>query len=443
MSATAQSSRCSGGKTSPRLRARSVLGASLAAGYLALAGYGNCRAELLADANAALEKLPFVPIPEVATDPNSGTTAGFLPVVMFPDASGDVRHILAPDVTYNDVLGAGGEFRLFNYPSADSKWYVVAGGAQTIYREVDLEYATGLSRQSLLSFEGRFYFARDPSRRFFGIGNHASHDDQSNYTLEQVRGEALLGFNLTPKIQLALAGRPRRIRIRRGAFTDVPFTGDRFPALEGLEGGTDALTRFIASYDVRDSIQLPTTGGLVAVFVGGADRRLGSSVSYATFGADARHYLPLASRLTLATHAHLHYVTGAGRLPFWTLGELGGQTTDESSAFGLPLGSGATWRGGGAGRFVDRNVLALNVELRIRLFEIAIAGARVTIEPAPFVDLGRVFGRLGENPLRVDDLHPAGGIGFRALVAPFVVGYVDVGYGPNGAEFFSGINYPF
>ena len=80
---------------------------------------------------------------------------------------------------------------------------------------------------------------------------------------------------------------------------------------------------------------------------------------------------------------------------------------------------------------------------RIRLFEVAIAGAQVTIEPAPFIDLGRVFGRIGDNPIRVDDLHPAGGVALRALVAPFVVGYVDVGYGPDGVEFFTGINYPF
>jgi hypothetical protein len=125
------------------------------------------------------------------------------------------------------------------------------------------------------------------------------------------------------------------------------------------------------------------------------------------------------------------------------LSELGGVTTDETSAFGMPLGRGETWRGGGLGRYVDRNLFATTLELRIRLFELTIAGARVTLEPAPFVDLGRVFARISDNPLRIDDLHPAGGIGFRALVRPFVVGYVDVGFGALGAEVFSGINYPF
>ena len=43
----------------------------------------------------------------------------------------------------------------------------------------------------------------------------------------------------------------------------------------------------------------------------------------------------------------------------------------------------------------------------------------------------------------VTDLHPVGGMGFRGIAEPFVVGYVDVGWGGEGAAVFSGINYPF
>jgi len=209
----------------------------------------NARAGLLDSVSGTLEKLPFIPIPEIATDPNSGTTVGLMPVKLFENANGDVQHVLEPDLNYNKVLGVGGEFRLFNYPSADSEWYVVAGGSEKIDREVDLDYATGLTRNHLLSFEARFYFARDSSRRFFGIGNGSASHDESNYTLEQIRGEGVLALNIAPRVQIALEARPRKIRILHGAFTDAPFTGDAFPTLEGLQGGTDALTRLIASYD--------------------------------------------------------------------------------------------------------------------------------------------------------------------------------------------------
>src|SRR5690242_8569144 len=57
-------------------------------------------------------KSPFIPIPEIGTDPNSGTTYGILPVFLTTE-NGVVSRILAPDVTFNSDLGYGGNFRLF------------------------------------------------------------------------------------------------------------------------------------------------------------------------------------------------------------------------------------------------------------------------------------------------------------------------------------------
>ena len=51
---------------------------------------------------------PFIPIPEIATDPNGGTTVGLLPVMLFTDARQQIRQILAPDLTHNSSLGVGG-----------------------------------------------------------------------------------------------------------------------------------------------------------------------------------------------------------------------------------------------------------------------------------------------------------------------------------------------
>jgi len=181
----------------------------------------------------------------------------------------------------------------------------------------------------------------------------------------------------------------------------------------------------------------------LALSGGFADRRLGSSFSYGTFSLEVRRFVPFGTRFTLAAHFHLRYVTSGAGTPFWLLSSLGGETGVNKSALGLPLGTAETWRGGGAGRFVDRNLAAANVELRIRTFELSVSGAHVILELAPFVDVGRVFSSLDTNPFAIDDQHPAGGVGFRAVVRPFVVGYVDVAYGPNGTEVFSGINYPF
>jgi hypothetical protein len=40
-------------------------------------------------------------------------------------------------------------------------------------------------------------------------------------------------------------------------------------------------------------------------------------------------------------------------------------------------------------------------------------------------------------------LHKVAGIGVRGVARPFVVGYVDIGYGSEGVAVFTGLNYPF
>jgi len=52
-----------------------------------------------------------------------------------------------------------------------------------------------------------------------------------------------------------------------------------------------------------------------------------------------------------------------------------------------------------------------------------------------------VFSQTTTNPL--DHVHDVVGVGFRGIARPYVVGYVDVGYGSEGAAVFTGLNYPF
>jgi hypothetical protein len=63
------------------------------------------------------------------------------------------------------------------------------------------------------------------------------------------------------------------------------------------------------------------------------------------------------------------------------------------------------------------------------------------LEVTPFIDLGRVFSSQETFP--VSQLHRVYGLGFRGVARPFVVGYVDIGYGSEGVAVFTGLNYPF
>jgi Omp85 superfamily domain len=378
---------------------------------------------------------PFtlIPIPEVESDPNSGVTYGLMAAMLFTDHNNQIENILSPDIITNPTLGPGGTFRYLSYPSADEQWYAIAGFEEKIARHVDLDYAIGRTHREAWSFEGRFFFERDPTERFFGIGNSSSEGNETNYTTEQLYFEALLGYNITPHLQIALFERPRYVRIFNGAFESVPPIFKLFPTVKGINGGTEVVNQLQLTHDTRNSVDIPTKGGDEVLYLSVADRRFMSSISYTRFGADVHHYFPIGDKITLATHAYLQYMPAGNEVPFWSMGRLGG----ESSL----LMDQQTLRGYGAGRWVDNNLFDVNIEMRSRVFEMDIFNTHGILELAPFVEAGRVFHTPREDPF--SDLHPVGGMGFRGIAEPFVVGYVDVGWGGEGAAVFSGINYPF
>ena len=61
---------------------------------------------------------PFelIPVPEIATDPNEGTTAGLLPVLLFNDEHHQIHDIIAPDMTVQHDHGSGGKLSLSRVP---------------------------------------------------------------------------------------------------------------------------------------------------------------------------------------------------------------------------------------------------------------------------------------------------------------------------------------
>jgi outer membrane protein assembly factor BamA len=376
---------------------------------------------------------PFIPVPEVATDPNGGVTYGVLPVWLFTNDKSDITSIFAPDINANSTLGPGGNFRYLAYPSSDTNWYAVAGAQETIARDVDIDYQTGRQHKKWWSFEGRFFFEKDPTERFFGTGNHSHEGNQSNYTTKQIYGEAIFGINFTDKFQLSMMERPRYVRIEDGGFTSVPSIFNEFPHQKGLNGGSEVLSQWMLQYDSRDSVDIPRGGTLARAYYGIADRRFGSSISYNRFGGELRQYYSVGERITFAGHVFNEYEPVNGEIPFWSQARLGG---DESL-----LTDQETLRGYGAGRFIDNNLFVVNVEMRTRVWDKTIFGTHGILELAPFAEAGRVAHNLSFNPF--SELHPVGGIGFRAIAEPFVVGFVDVGWGGEGAAVFSGINYPF
>ncbi len=378
---------------------------------------------------------PFTlfPVPEVATDPNSGVTYGMLFAFLFKDKHDNIDYILAPDINNNTVLGPGGNFRLFGYPSEDTQWYVQTGASQHIARDVDLSYQTGRTLQKWWSLNVRFLYEQDPTNRFFGLGNQTAERNQTNYTDEQVFLQVLLGWNITRHLQLGFFTRPQYMRIKQGAFTTLPSIFELFPKVKGINGGSEFYNEARLTYDTRDSVDIPRKGTLAVLFNGVADRALLSTSSFDRFGGDLHEYIPISKRFTFAGHVYLQYTPAGQETPFWAMPRLGGE---ESLLYDQE-----TLRGYGVGRFTDNNIANANFELRSRILEATVLGNHGILELAPFFDTGRVWNGMSTSPF--EDLHSVAGMGFRAIAEPFVVGYLDIGYGGEGSAIFAGLNYPF
>lgn len=378
-------------------------------------------------------RAPFIPIPEIDTDPQSGLTLGLIPTVLSSNDRDEIVRIVAPDIIHSQYFGFGSRMRIFGYPSADTQWSVVGGLKERVEREFDARLLTDQTRMRALSFSVEAVYDRSGTPRFFGLGNQSSFANQTTYLGDQLHLDLSIGHNFNSALQLAYVARMRYMDVMPGVLSGVPSIEVRFPHLAGL-GSEHALEHSAElTYDTRDSPVIPQSGGRYQVYAGFVSRAVTSSVSYTFLGAQAQHYWALSSNVTLAWHAGARYMPSAREAPFWALSSLGGDRSvvDERE----PL------RSAGADRYIDRNLFASGAELRTRVAGFEAFGTHVGLELAPFVDTGRVFANLGTNPLR--HLHTAAGLGVRGVASPYIVGYVDVGAGDGGPAVFSGINYPF
>jgi outer membrane protein assembly factor BamA len=377
---------------------------------------------------------PFIPIPEIDTDPDSGRTFGIIPTFLQSDAQGSITRIIAPQAYRNSYFGWGVGLSIFDYPSADVQWSLQGDVEQRVERTVDLNYQQGVLRQGPLSLTGRLLYDRNGTPRFFGIGNDTSIADETNYTSATELAQATPGWNITPQLQLGYTLRAETVEVTPGSIPGITSIERRFGAPSSLGIVSLWLHRLQLTYDTRDSLNLPTRGTQVVIY-GGMAARSGffNDSMYSEAGLEAREYLAIGHRAVLALHTAIRYLPYGRRLPFWALSSIGGDR-----AF---LGGAQPLRGYGLGRFTDRNAFSFSAEFRRTIASLNIASSQIDLQLAPFVDTGRVFARPSTNP--VSQLHSAAGLGIRALAPPFIVGYVDVGYGSEGPAVFTGINYPF
>ncbi|MBU6485795.1 MAG: hypothetical protein KGR23_13480, partial [Betaproteobacteria bacterium] len=219
-------------------------------------------------------KLPFIPIPEIDTGPQSGLTLGLLPVVLSNNAHGEIDRILAPDIIHSQYFGWGARWRTFSFPSDDEKWSLVAGAKQRVEREFDAEYDQGLRRDDDWSWIAHAMYDRSGTGRFFGLGNDSLLRNQSNYTESQIRLELTAARNFSRVVQLSYLARADHVEIGPRSLASLPSIQTLYPRLPGLGRVTDLQQRLVLTYDTRDSDVVPRSGERLAAFAGISARTL-------------------------------------------------------------------------------------------------------------------------------------------------------------------------
>jgi surface antigen Omp85-like protein len=375
---------------------------------------------------------PFIPVPLVGVDPDSGTTLGLIPTWVHTDANREINRIIAPDVLYNPYFGFGVHGRIYGYSSGDEQWSVTSGIKERVERDFDAEYQLGRLREGRWSFNSSVIYDRSGVPRFYGIGNETLLADQTNYTNQQERTQMQVGLNLNRAWQILYTGRLQVVDVLPGTLNKIPTIGTRFADVEGLGTNKLVLNRVSVVYDTRDDLVVPTSGMQLIAYGGLASRDgLLNDSMYSEAGEDSRAFWRLAPDAILVAHMALRYLPSLGNVPFWALSCVGGGDS--------VVGGTQPLRGFGAGRFCDRDSFSSSVEYRRKVMTVH-ASTPVDVEVTPFIDVGRVFAHGG---LPVDQLHHVYGVGFRGIARPFVVGYVDIGYGSEGVAAFTGLNYPF
>ncbi len=374
----------------------------------------------------ALAGMSIIPLPEILTDPNEGNTFGFLPVILLLDRNGRLEHIIAHDIRYNKITGWFPSFRLLGYPTVDQRYFITLRKSEKIDEDFIGEYERdGVLDGAMDALVNVTYF-RDSRLRFFGFGNNTKQSGETNYTQDKFATLLRIIYRPIENFEVGLQERLENVSVGRGGVTDLPFTGTVYPGTPGLDGSTVNGQGITVAYDDRDSTTITNHGTLGAAHVEVVDKALGSTESYLKYGFEFRRFVPFRERCVLAFHSVLDYLTNANQVPFYERNAIGGVKS---------------LRGFGADRFVDANRFFSTVELRVMALRRQMFDVTTELEVAPFVDAGQVFNSKSTVP--VDDLHFVGGIGFRGLVRPQVVGFVDIGIGSDGPAVFTGLDYPF
>ena len=377
--------------------------------------------------DCARADVQYFPIPAVSTSKNDGNDTGLIVPILITDPDGELKYIVAPMFVQNSIVGTRGSINLFRYEPGGREIRFIGSFTERIERKVVFSYADPAFSQGRYSMNFGASFFKNATSRFYGLGVATSESEQTNYTDREGRVNWRFGLHVNEVTQISVGQRFRQVSLQKGA-TDLPFTGDQFPAVDGVQGETLILGhRATFYYDTRNSLVSPTDGMAVTAYAEvNQNIRNGDHPVYSRYAMEVKKLFPSESkRAILVVRADLQATIGT-QVPFFEQSSLGGQNN---------------LRGFGVDRFIDKHLVALSVEERIHVARTKVAGVTADFEIAPFLDSGQVFNDYKDVSFKSYRMTP--GIGFRGIVKPNVVGRVDYGYSQEGGAIFAGLDFPY
>ncbi len=361
-----------------------------------------------------------VHFPVIASNPNAGMTYGVLPVWLVHNDRHEIVQIFAPMFAYNHTYGAAFSGSYFYSPTGDRKLRVLLEKSQRSNQRASVRY------EDHALFDGRATLLVDTNieadggQRFYGVGPDSRVSQEASERLLEDLARAEIGVRFWGPFIAAAGWQFRRTQVQAGPFASS------IPLDEALKTKTTySLPRFTLSRDTRDHPFTPSGGSLAELFAELSDRKLGGDADYEHYGGQVRRYIPTSEHTVAALHAQTEW-SGGGAVPFTALSALGGSRSLRAYA---------------EGRFQDRGSAFANFEERWTVHSIDLVHSLTEFQVAPFVETGTVFPTADRARLR--RLATVGGVAFRAVVKPAVVGKVEVGLGREGPAVFVGIDYPF
>ena len=369
----------------------------------------------------------YFPVPSVSTSKNDGNDVGLITPILITDPDGELKYIVAPMVVHNSIVGTRGALNLFRYEPGGREIRFIGSFTERIERKLVFSYADPAFSHGRYSLNFGASFFKNATSRFFGLGEATSEPQQTNYTAREGRLNWRFGVYANEVTQISIGQRFRDVSLQKGG-TDLPFTGDRFSTVDGVQGESLILGhRATFYYDTRNSLVTPTDGMAVTAYAEvNQNIRNGDHPVYSRYEVEVKKLFPSESkRAILVVRADLQATIGT-QVPFFEQSSLGGQNN---------------LRGFGGDRFIDKHLVSLSIEERIHLARTRVAGVIADFEVAPFLDTGQVFNDYKDVSFKSYRMTP--GVGFRGIVRPNVVGRVDYGYSREGGAIYAGLDFPY